>query len=85
MMPFLFQKFANYPPCPNIISPAMPVLRHDRTIFHAAFGKDLHIINLSCIFALLIQKDGGIRPCEVLATCAKQGATFYPAFAGTDK
>jgi len=26
---------------------------------------------------MLIEKDGGIRPCDVLATCASQGATFY--------
>jgi len=26
---------------------------------------------------VLIEKDGGIRPCDVLATCASQGATFY--------
>ncbi len=37
----------------------------------------LHITTLLRIFALLIEKDGGIRPCDVLATCASQGATFY--------
>jgi len=30
-------------------------------------------------FAVLMEKDGGIRPCDVLATCASQGATFYQA------
>jgi hypothetical protein len=30
----------------------------------------LEIIFLYCIFVTLIEKDGGIRPCEVLATCA---------------
>jgi hypothetical protein len=30
----------------------------------------LELIFLYCIFAMLIEKDGGIRPCEVLATCA---------------
>lgn len=30
----------------------------------------LHMITLLRIFAMLIEKDGGIRPCEVLATCA---------------
>eukprot|EP01132_Coremiostelium_polycephalum_P017006 gene17006-20393_t len=28
------------------------------------------MIFLCCIFVALIEKDGGIRPCEVLATCA---------------
>jgi len=28
------------------------------------------ITTLLCKFALLIEKDGGIRPCDVLATCA---------------
>ena len=29
----------------------------------------LQINSLLRIFVLLIEKDGGIRPCEVLATC----------------
>lgn len=29
----------------------------------------LHFTNLLRTFALLIEKDGGIRPCDVLATC----------------
>jgi hypothetical protein len=29
----------------------------------------LHFTTLLSIFALLIEKDGGIRPCDVLATC----------------
>jgi len=34
---------------------------------------------LLCKFALLIEKDGGIRPCEVLATCAyKVLRSTYP-------
>jgi hypothetical protein len=28
------------------------------------------MIFLCCTFVTLIEKDGGIRPCEVLATCA---------------
>ena len=32
----------------------------------------LELIMLCCIFALLIKKDGGIRPNEVLATCANK-------------
>jgi hypothetical protein len=30
----------------------------------------LHITTLLRTFATLIEKDGGIRPCDVLATCA---------------
>ncbi len=30
----------------------------------------LHFISLLRTFAVLIKKDGGIRPCDVLATCA---------------
>ncbi|MET3113027.1 hypothetical protein AAKU52_000746 [Pedobacter sp. CG_S7] len=30
----------------------------------------LEIIFLYCTFVKLIEKDGGIRPCDVLATCA---------------
>ena len=37
----------------------------------------LHFTTLLCTFALLIEKDGGIGPCDVLATCALQGAKFY--------
>jgi hypothetical protein len=37
----------------------------------------LHITTLIRTFVLLMEKDGGIRPCDVLATCASQGATFY--------
>ena len=37
----------------------------------------MHIKALLCTFALLIEKGGGIRPCDVLATCTIQGATFY--------
>jgi hypothetical protein len=34
---------------------------------------------LLCKFALLIEKDGGIRPCDVLATCAyKVLRSTYP-------
>ncbi|SDP99614.1 hypothetical protein SAMN05428975_5088 [Mucilaginibacter sp. OK268] len=40
-------------------------------------AKLLHIKALLCTFALLIEKGGGIRPCDVLATCTIQGATFY--------
>lgn len=39
----------------------------------------MHFTALLCTFALLMEKDGGIRPCDVLATCASQGATFYSA------
>lgn len=31
---------------------------------------NLHITRLIRIFVMLIEKDGGIRPCEVLTTCA---------------
>ena len=38
----------------------------------------LYFTTLLSIFALLIEKDGGIRPCDVLATCyLQQGAKFY--------
>jgi hypothetical protein len=30
------------------------------------------------IFAALIQKDGGIRPCDVLASCKSNSANTYP-------
>ena len=37
------------------------------------------LTNLLCKFALLIEKDGGIRPCDVLATCAyKVLRSTYP-------
>ena len=39
--------------------------------------RHLHFTTLFRIFATLIEKDGGIRPCDVLATCAQQGAKFY--------
>ena len=29
----------------------------------------LHFTTLLCTFVVLIEKDGGIRPCDVLATC----------------
>jgi hypothetical protein len=32
--------------------------------------KPLYITTKLCKFALLMEKDGGIRPCDVLATCA---------------
>ena len=39
-------------------------------ILYALSAVFLEIIFLCCTFAVLIEKDGGIRPCEVLATCA---------------
>lgn len=39
-------------------------------ILYALSAVFLELIFLCCTFALLIEKDGGIRPCEVLATCA---------------
>lgn len=39
----------------------------------------LHMKVILSKFASLIEKDGGIRPCEVLATCAYKVPTFYPA------
>jgi hypothetical protein len=36
---------------------------------HPANATLLHITTLLPKFALLIEKDGGIRPCDVLATC----------------
>jgi hypothetical protein len=39
----------------------------------------LHINKKHCTFALLIKKDGGIRPCEVLATCANKVLHSIPA------
>jgi hypothetical protein len=37
------------------------------------------LTTLLCKFALLIEKDGGIRPCDVLATCAyKVLRSTYP-------
>jgi hypothetical protein len=38
-----------------------------------------------CTFALLIKKDGGIRPCEVLATCANKVLHSIPDDSETDK
>ena len=39
----------------------------------------LHITTLLCTFVVLIEKDGGIRPCDVLATCAyKVLRSTYP-------
>ena len=54
------------------------------------------ITTILCNFAWLIEKDGGIRPCDVLATCAykvlrstyphkmdkkdKRESTLYPSF-----
>lgn len=38
------------------------------------FGIDVALLH----FCVLIKKDGGIRPNEVLATCNLQGAKFYP-------
>ncbi len=38
-----------------------------------------------CIFAALIKKDGGIRPCEVLATCAYKVLHSIPVKPETDK
>ncbi|KIA95409.1 hypothetical protein OC25_06105 [Pedobacter kyungheensis] len=40
------------------------------------FGNDAALLH----FCMLIKKDGGIRPNEVLATCATQGAKFYLDF-----
>jgi len=39
------------------------------------FGIDVALLH----FCMLIKKDGGIRPNEVLATCNLQGAKFYSA------
>ena len=39
------------------------------------FGIDHALLH----FCMLIKKDGGIRPNEVLATCNLQGAKFYSA------
>ena len=38
--------------------------------FTALITDFLELIFLYCIFVMLIEKDGGIRPYEVLATCA---------------
>ncbi len=40
------------------------------TILYALTSVFLEMIFLCCTFVMLIEKDGGIRPCEVLATCA---------------
>ena len=45
----------------------------------------LHLNKKHCIFALLIKKDGGIRPCEVLATCAYKVLHSIPVNSETDK
>jgi|GEM_PF-1464538 len=42
----------------------------------------LHMKVILSKFASLIEKDRGIRPCEVLATCAYKVPTFYPVFMG---
>jgi len=42
------------------------------------FGIDVALLH----FCMLIKKDGGIRPNEVLATCNLQGAKFYSASSG---
>jgi hypothetical protein len=39
------------------------------------FGNDAALLH----FCMLIKKDGGIGPNEVLATCNLQGAKFYSA------
>ena len=48
------------------------VFKHKTTyqIFPSIIKEFLEMIFLYCIFVMLIEKDGGIRPCEVLATCA---------------
>src|ERR1700709_1094735 len=44
-----------------------------------AFFGHFDFTTILCKFALLIEKDGGIRPCEVLATCAyKVLRSTYP-------
>jgi hypothetical protein len=60
----------------------MVVLQCTR-IFYCIRIEFLEMIYLCCIFVLLIEKDGGIRPCEVLATCAYKvlhstGAAYSP-------
>jgi hypothetical protein len=45
---------------------------------HNAFTH-FEFTTLLCNFVLLIEKDGGIRPCDVLATCAyKVLRSTYP-------
>jgi len=45
------------------------------------FGIDLALLH----FCVLIKKDGGIRPNEVLATCANKVLNSILQIAGTDK
>jgi len=45
------------------------------------FGNDVALLH----FCMLIKKDGGIRPNEVLATCANKVLNSIPIYSGKDK
>jgi len=47
----------------------------------------LYVINIIFIFVVLMEKDGGIRPCDVLATCTYKvlHSTRKPSGAWKDK
>ena len=56
-------------------SSSTPIFCHINTINKIIYRNTISYLlftKLYCIFALLIEKDGGIRPCEVLATCANK-------------
>ena len=58
--------------------PAFTIPQNDTPPTHQ-FNPHFELTTLLCKFAGLIEKDGGIRPCDVLATCAyKVLRSTYP-------